>query len=128
MGPRVLFLASKIGYQTRVFVEAAERLGYRIQLATDRCHRLADPWGVGALAFDFDDPSAVTVEGFDGILAAGDAPAYAASMIAARHGLRYHPPDAVAASRNKYEARQRFVLKGAVPSISNQACVSSLPG
>ena len=112
MTPRVLFLASKVGYQTRVFAEAAARLGYQIQLATDRCHQLADPWGDGALAFDFDDPAAISVSTFDGILAAGDVPAYVASVIAEKSGLRYHPPHAVATARNKYEARQRFAAVG----------------
>jgi biotin carboxylase len=112
MPPRILFLASKTGYQPRVFTEASARLGYRIQLATDRCHQLADPWGDGALAFDFDNPSAITVDSFDGILAAGDVPAYVASVVAAGSGLCYHPPDAVAAARNKYTARQRFAAAG----------------
>ena len=110
--PRVLVIASKIGYQTRAFVDAGARLGYTIQLATDRCHNLADPWGDAALALDFDHPEPLANERFDGIIAAGDIPAHVASVIAGGLGLRFHPPAAVATARNKYEARLRFAAAG----------------
>jgi len=110
--PRVLVIASKIGYQTRAFVDAGARLGYTIQLATDRCHNLADPWGDGALALDFDHPEPLDGERFDGIVAAGDIPAHVASVIANGLNLRFHPPVAVATARNKYEARLRFAAAG----------------
>ena len=47
---RVLILASKLGYQTRGFADAAEKLGVEVQFGTDRCHKLDDPWGDAALA------------------------------------------------------------------------------
>ena len=37
---RVLLFAAKTGYQTRVYAEAAERLGIEVLLVTDRCHVL----------------------------------------------------------------------------------------
>ena len=109
---RVLVVASKIGYQTQAFVEASARLGYSVQLATDRCHHLSDPWGDGALALDFDHPQPLEGQRFDGIIAAGDAAAAAASVIAEGLGIPFHPPSAVAAARNKYEARLRFAAAG----------------
>jgi biotin carboxylase len=109
---RLLVVATKTGYQTKALVEAGERLGYRIQLGTDRCHRLADPWGDGALPLDFDNPTLDPAESFDGILAAGDVAAQVASILASRLGLRFHTPQAVALSRNKFEARQRFASAG----------------
>ena len=42
---RLLLFAAKLGYQIRVFEEAARRLGIDVQLVTDRCHILDDPWG-----------------------------------------------------------------------------------
>ena len=45
MTKRVLLIGATTGYQTRVFADAAERLGYELVLATDRCHVLDDPWG-----------------------------------------------------------------------------------
>lgn len=108
---RVLVVATKTGYQTRVLVEAGASLGYGIQLATDRCHKLADPWGDGALALDFDDP-AMEGGGFDGILAAGDIPAKVASILAERWKLRFHPSAAVAMARNKFVARGCFADAG----------------
>ena len=53
---RVLILASKLGYQTRGFAEAAERLGVNVSFGTDRCHKLDDPWGDAALALHFENP------------------------------------------------------------------------
>ena len=81
---RVLLIGATTGYQTRVFAEAAERLGLELILATDRCHVLDDPWGDRALALRFEDPegSAQTLAAqprFDGIVAVGDRPAYIAA-------------------------------------------------
>ncbi len=53
---RMLILASKLGYQTRGFAEAAERLGVEVVFGTDRCHQLDDPWGDQALALHFEAP------------------------------------------------------------------------
>ncbi len=53
---RLLLIGATTGYQTRVFAEAAERLGYELVLATDRCHVLDDPWGDRAIALRFEDP------------------------------------------------------------------------
>jgi len=53
---RVLILASKLGYQTRGFAEAAAKLGIEVRFGTDRCHKLKDPWGDEALALQFEKP------------------------------------------------------------------------
>ena len=50
---RVLFLATTTGYQTRMFGEAAERLGVKLVFATDRCDQLDDPWWDGAIPIRF---------------------------------------------------------------------------
>ena len=41
---RVLILSTTTGYQLRSFGEAAARAGIELIFATDRCHRLDDPW------------------------------------------------------------------------------------
>ncbi|MGA2601660.1 MAG: ATP-grasp domain-containing protein [Bryobacteraceae bacterium] len=105
---RILLVAATTGYQTRMFAEAAERAGVELVLATDRCHVLEDPWGDHALAIKFDDPVLDYAGRLDGIIAVGDKPAFVAARLAANRGLRFHSPDAVAASGNKFLARERF--------------------
>jgi biotin carboxylase len=113
---RLLLIGATTGYQTRVFAAAAERLGYELILATDRCHVLDDPWGDRAIALRFEDPegAAQTLANarVDGIVAVGDRPAYIAALAAQRLGIPYHSPDSVAASRNKFLARERFRAAG----------------
>jgi hypothetical protein len=53
---RLLILASKLGYQTRTFAEAAKALGMDVVFASDRCHQLEDPWSDGAISVRFDQP------------------------------------------------------------------------
>jgi biotin carboxylase len=70
-----------------------------------------DPWGDGALAIKFDNPSLDSVAA-DGIVAVGDQPAYAAAVLAEKLGLRFHPSEAVRASKDKFLARQKFYQAG----------------
>ena len=115
---RILLVASKLGYQTRAFDEAAERIGVELRFATDRCHVLDDPWGDRAIALRFEQPetAAATIASAtpkpDGILAVGDRPAEIAALAAGRIGIPWSPPDAVAAARNKNESRRRFAAAG----------------
>ncbi|MGP0074595.1 MAG: ATP-grasp domain-containing protein [Bryobacteraceae bacterium] len=125
MNKRLLLIGATTGYQTRAFAAAAERLGYELALATDRCHVLDDPWGDRALPLRFEDPVgaaaalATALVGnacVDGIVALGDLPAYIAALTAERLGIPYNSPSSVAASRNKFLARERFRAAGlAVP-------------
>jgi formate-dependent phosphoribosylglycinamide formyltransferase (GAR transformylase) len=110
---KLLLIGATTGYQTRVFAEAAERLGFDLVLATDRCHVLDDPWGDHALALRFEDPlgaaGMIAAETqVDGIVAVGDRPAYIAALAAQRLGIPYNSPDSVLACRNKFLARGRF--------------------
>lgn len=117
MPKRLLLVGATTGYQTRAFAEAGGRLGYELALATDRCHVLDDPWGDGAIALRFEDPegaaaSLATQTAAEGIVALGDRPAYIAALAARRLGIRYNSPESVAASRNKFLARERFRSAG----------------
>jgi formate-dependent phosphoribosylglycinamide formyltransferase (GAR transformylase) len=110
---RLLLIGATTGYQTRSFAEAAERLGFDLVLATDRCHVLDDPWGDRALPLRFEDPEGAarviaSHARADGIVAVGDRPAYLAALAATRLGIRYNSVAAVAACRNKFLAHERF--------------------
>ena len=111
--PRVLLVAATTGYQVRSFGAAADRFGADLALATDRCHRLDDPWRDGAVPIRFHDEEAAVraiVESaagapFDGVLAVGDRPARIGALAAAALDLRGHPPAAVRIAGNKLQTR-----------------------
>jgi len=110
---RLLLIGATTGYQTRAFADAAQRLGFELAPATDRCHVLDDPWGDHAIALRFEEPleaARILAEGVrpDGIVAVGDRPAYIAALAAERMGLRYNSPGAALAARDKFLARTRF--------------------
>src|SRR5690348_10551013 len=126
--PRLLILASKLGYQTRGFAEAAEKLGVEVVFATDRCHQLDDPWGDRALALHFEKPREAAEEIAralhgnppNAILALGDRPTPAAAYAARAFGIRANPPEAVEISRNKLRQREALAKAGArVPQFSS---------
>jgi biotin carboxylase len=118
--PRLLLLlASKLGYQTRSFAQAARRLGADIVIGSDRCHQLEDPWADGAIALHFDQPEdsarrlaeAVRGRSAAAILALGDRQTLTAAHAARLLGLRYNSPESVENCRSKL--RQREVLRDA---------------
>ena len=117
---RILVFASKLGYQTRSFDDAARKLGVDLTFVTDRCHQLDDPWGDRAIPVHFESPDAAAYEvletvratsGADGILALGDRPAVAAAHVARGLGLQYNHPAAAEACRSKL--RMREILRDA---------------
>ncbi|MBI3664268.1 MAG: ATP-grasp domain-containing protein [Acidobacteria bacterium] len=113
---RLLILASKLGYQTRSFAEAAARLGAEVVFGTDRCGGLDDPWADGAVPLHFENPQHAAqriAESFrekrvDGIVALGDRPTSTAAHAALALGLTYNSPESVENCRTKL--RQREVL------------------
>jgi biotin carboxylase len=113
---RLLLVAATTGYQTRVFAEAAGRLGLDLLLATDRCRHMDDPWGDGAIAVRFDqaDESLAALAGveFDAVAAVGDRPAVLAAEVAAARGIPFHPVAAARACHDKFAARQLFQAAG----------------
>jgi biotin carboxylase len=117
---RVLLLATTTGYQTRMFGEAAARLGVELIYATDRCDRLEDPWGDGALAVRYHEESrsvdavlkALEARPVNGILAVGDRPTVIAAYLARLIGLPAHPPEAARVARDKRLTRERLKAAG----------------
>jgi len=111
---RILLFATKLGYQTRSFQTAADKLGVEIAYVTDRCQRLDDPWNDGALAVHFEIPESAagavleTQRGLpvDAVLAVGDRPTVAAAYVARGLGLVHNHPASVEACRNKLRARE----------------------
>jgi biotin carboxylase len=117
---RLLLFSNTTGYQAQMFRQAAERMGVPLVLATDRCHMLDDPWRDGAIAVRFQKPEAsaakvgefACAQPIAGVVAIGDAPTTTAALAARALGLPFHPPEAVAACRNKFQARERYRAAG----------------
>ena len=118
--PCLLLLASKMGYQTRSFAEAAARLGLEVVIGSDRCHQLDDPWSDGAVPLHFEQPESAaqqlagTVRGrlVRGILALGDRQTATAAHAALSLGLRYNSPQSVENCRSKLRQRQVLCSAG----------------
>ena len=113
---RVVLFATTTGYQARAFDEAASALGVELQLATDRCDRLDDPWRDRAIAIRFHEPAAAVdaivafskTNPIDGVLAVGDRPATVAAAVAEALRLPWHSQASTQTSRNKLRTRQRL--------------------
>ena len=123
---RLLILASKLGYQTRGFAEAAEKLGVEARFGTDRCHQLENPWGDEALALHFERPREAVEEIVrvlresppHAVLALGDRATPTAAYAALAFGIPWNSPAAVEACRNKLRQRQILSAAGvAVPEF-----------
>lgn len=116
---RLLILASKLGYQTRGFAEAAEKLGVEVVFGTDRCHQLDDPWSDGAVALHFESPQEAVAQAVihlhhelpNAVLALGDRATETAAYVAAALQLPGNAPEAVQKCRDKF--RQRETLRAA---------------
>ena len=112
----LLILCSTTGYQTRAFVEAAEKMGLAVAFGSDRCKRLDDPWQDGALAVRFehsDESARLIVERasssrIDGIVSLGDRPTPTAARASRALQLPHHPPEAADICRDKYLSRERL--------------------
>src|SRR5690348_225794 len=117
---RLLLLTTTTGYQTRAFVDEAEKLGLAVVFGSDRCHVLDDPWQDGALPLKFGNPaeSAAKIIEYasrhpvEAIVALGDSTPPTAARAAEMLGLLFHPPEASDICRDKYRSRQRFAECG----------------
>ncbi len=117
---RVMLLTTTTGYQTRSFVEAAEKLGLEVVFGTDRCKVLDDPWQDQAMPLKFEDAegSAQKIVFYakdhplDAIVALGDRPTPTAARACAALGLPHHPAAAADACRDKYRSREKLRAAG----------------
>ena len=133
---RVLIFASKLGYQTRSFDEAARKLSVELIFVTDRCHQLDDPWGDRAIPVHFEAPEAAAYEvlevvragaAVDGVLALGDRPAVAAAYVARGLGLQHNHPAAAEACRSKLRMREIFRDAGLLVPSFRSVSLQPLP-
>lgn len=133
---KLLILASKLGYQTRRFADAAASLAVEVQFATDRCHKLEDPWGDGALPLNFAAPREAAEEIVrqaksnppEAILALGDRPTATAAHAARALGIAGNDPLAVERSRNKLAQREALRDAGLpVPHFFSFAFTEVIP-
>jgi biotin carboxylase len=128
MSHRILIVSTTIGYQTRSFGEAAERLGIQLVFATDRCHQIDDPWRDAAVPIRFHDEDASVravmkasrSQPIHGVIAVGDRPTRIAALVAEALGLPGHPPRAAEICRNKLATRECLTSAG-LPSPAFRA-------
>lgn len=127
---KLLILASKLGYQTRGFADAAESLGVQVHFATDRCHKLDDPWSDGAVPLHFENPQDAAKEIVQrfasdpphAILALGDRPTPTAAYAAHALGIAANSPEAVERCRSKLTQREILRTAGLpVPKFLSSA-------
>jgi biotin carboxylase len=132
---RLLILASKLGYQTRGFADAADKLGVEVRFGTDRCHQLDDPWGDSALPLHFEKPREAAEEIVramhdnppDAILALGDRPTPTAAYASKALGIPGNSPEAVEVCRNKLRQREFLAAAGVrVPEFFSFALADNL--
>ena len=117
---RVLVLSHTTGYQLRAFNDAAETLGIELVFATDRCHKLDDPWQDRAVAVRFhalDESVRAIVERHrhqpvDGLIAVGDRPVVLAARAADAIGLPWHSLTGALASSDKRRSRAALMDAG----------------
>ena len=131
----LLILASKLGYQTRGFADAAKALGVQVQFGTDRCHKLEDPWADGALPLSFEHPQEAAAEivrhaparPLNAIIALGDRPTTTGAYAAQALHLEGNDPCAIERCRNKLAQREAFRAAGLrVPDFSSFATSAPL--
>jgi biotin carboxylase len=117
---KVLILSHTTGYQLRAFNDAADALGVELVFATDRCHRLDDPWQDRAVAVRFHDiehsVQAIVRRARDlpieGVIAVGDRPVVLAAHAAEALGIRWHTVAGAVASTDKRRSRAALAAAG----------------
>jgi biotin carboxylase len=113
-------LSHTTGYQLRAFNDAAETLGIELMFATDRCHKLDDPWQDRAVAVRFHelDASVTAIvkragrEPIAGVIAVGDRPVILAARAAAALGIAWHSIAGATASTDKRRSRALMAAAG----------------
>ena len=132
---RVLVFSHTTGYQLRAFNDAAEALGIELVFATDRCHKLDDPWQDRAVPVRFHEPTAsidaiverAAKDPVAGVIAVGDRPVVLAARAASALGLPWHSVAGAAASTDKRRSRAILAAAG-LPSPAFFAASAAAPG
>jgi biotin carboxylase len=132
---RVLIFSHTTGYQLRAFNDAAEALGIELVFATDRCHKLDDPWQDRAVPVRFHEPTAsieaiverAAKDPVAGVIAVGDRPVVLAARAASALGLPWHSVAGAAASTDKRRSRAILAAAG-LASPAFFAASAAAPG
>ncbi len=119
--PRLLLLLPTSSYRARDFLEAAERAGAEVVVATEETSAVAAINPDGLWTLDFRDPEGaarrvleLSAGGapLDAVLGVDDDTAVAAASIAQALGLRHSPAAAAAAARHKGKMRDVLAAAG----------------
>ena len=121
--PRVLLLLPTTTYRAHDFLEAANRLGIEVTVASEEASAVADLNPSGLLTMDFRDADgcARIARDFargrrvDAVIPVDEDTAVAAAAISEALGLPSNPPEAAAAARNKAVLR-RLLNAAGVPT------------
>ncbi|HTN52640.1 MAG TPA: biotin carboxylase, partial [Anaeromyxobacter sp.] len=114
-GGELLLLVPTTSYRLDDFRAAARRLGVRLLVGSDRCHKIEDAFGVETdlLSLDYRRPEraaeqialAARARRIAGIVPASDPTAVIAALAAERLGLPYNPPAAARRAADKHAMR-----------------------
>ena len=110
--PRILLLVPTATYRAPDFVRAAKALGVELIVGSEEAPAIGDR----AVAVPLDDVDAAVPlierlddgRGVDAVVAVDDQGVIVAAAAGARLGFPHNPPDAVAATRDKREMRERL--------------------
>lgn len=117
---RVLLLMTTATYRASAYVTAAEEMGLRLTVGTDRPDILADLNPGATLTLDYARPEegAALIEAFaeshplHAIAPVDDDALILGAMAAEALGLLFHPVEAARATRSKYELRKTLAEEG----------------
>lgn len=118
--PRVLLLIPTNTYKAEDFLRAADRAGVEVVIGTDRHQALERAAPGGTVTLDFRRPDRAVARIADahgaapirGVVASDDEAVVLAAEIAAALGLPANPPQAAAASRDKFVLRKALAARG----------------
>ena len=111
---RLLLLLPTGTYRAEAFLDAAQKLGLEVTVATEKPNTLEKGQPTGLLTLDFDDPEAATLKAvqfakevpFDMVLGVDDATTVVSALISSVLSLPHHSVQAASAARNKYQMRE----------------------
>jgi phosphoribosylamine-glycine ligase len=118
--PRVLLLLPTTTYRAPDFLEAAERLGVDVTVASEEPSTMEALNPAGLLALDFADPEACARKAgefardhpISAVVGVDEDTAVAAAVISRALGLPSNPPEAASASRDKALLHRRLDAAG----------------
>ena len=113
---RAALIFSRSSYRVEAYLEAADRLGVELVLATD-LPDAAMRFGRSAVVLDLADPaeaasSVVSAAPLHGVIATCEASAVVASLSCERLGLPHHAPEGARAAHDKRRMRERLRSAG----------------